>query len=158
MRITSKLTTFGAIAWLGLLPLSVLGKEAAEPGSVTVEEAQFGRFTALSGGKVAFVPTDRVPNRPRQSYGWIIRVKTGQKTVHWREEFTLPSAPAHWDKNAPNVLSPDRTTSITERTAKPENGMLMNAWSVAPGDPSGKYVMRVYIEGRLVRTFDFTVE
>lgn len=31
-------------------------------------------------------------------------------------------------------------------------------WSVAPGDPKGPHVVWVYIEGKLVRTFESETE
>lgn len=164
-----------ALAALLLLPLAAVGSEAvgeavektaaeaspAPAGKVAVEEAQFGLFPVFSGGEESFVPADRVPNKPGQAYGWVLRVKTDKKAVRWREEFVLPAAPAHWGADAPQApytLSPDRKVSVTERTEEPKDGMLMNLWSVAPGDPSGPHVMRVYVEGEQVRTFGFTVE
>jgi hypothetical protein len=36
-------------------------------------------------------------------------------------------------------------------------GVIGHAWSVAPGDPAGRYVIRVFVEGRLAATFRFDV-
>ena len=37
------------------------------------------------------------------------------------------------------------------------DGMIQHAWSVANGDPAGDYEIRLFIEGKLVRTFKFEV-
>jgi len=31
----------------------------------------------------------------------------------------------------------------------------MNAWKVAEGDPAGEYSIKIYLDGKLVRTFKF---
>ena len=72
-------------------------------------------------------------------------LKTGAKTVRWREEFI-------------RAMSDDARATITEREVTLHNGVIFNSWSVAPGDPTGAYRMRVTIEGQLVRTFEFRVE
>jgi hypothetical protein len=74
---------------------------------------------------------------------------------------TLPSAPQTWsheDKNRRREISSDRTVSITENEVVPERGIIFNFWKVAPGDPKGRYIIRVYVEGDLVSTFEFDME
>ncbi len=34
----------------------------------------------------------------------------------------------------------------------------MNAWKIAEGDPTGDHELRLYVEGKLVRTFKFKIE
>ena len=74
----------------------------------------------------------------------------------------MPAAPSLWGgEKAPSTvqsLSADRRISITEGEATPAQGMIFNAWSVAPGDPAGTYRIRVFIDNRLVETFDFKVK
>ena len=36
--------------------------------------------------------------------------------------------------------------------------MIFNFWQVSPGDPKGRYTMRVMLEGMLVSSFEFDVE
>jgi len=38
------------------------------------------------------------------------------------------------------------------------DGWISNAWDVAEGNPSGKYIMRIYVEGEFVKEFIFFVE
>ena len=39
-----------------------------------------------------------------------------------------------------------------------ERGLVLNRWAVAPGDPAGRYEIRVFVDDLLVRTFVFEVE
>jgi hypothetical protein len=36
--------------------------------------------------------------------------------------------------------------------------VIFNFWSIAPGDPKGRYTLRVMLEGMLVSSFEFDVE
>ena len=85
-----------------------------------------------------------------------------------KDIFVLPAAPETWgnlNENGDEMpgyrtvsISDDRRTVITERQVKPESGYIYNAWSVAPGDPSGDYVMHIYVDGLFMKTFRFTVK
>ena len=106
--------------------------------------------------KVEFKETQRVPLIAGQTYGWILKVKT-DKSVHWKEEFTLPSKPKVWgDKLATSNVN------VKEKIEQPIKsnifgdeyfGYICNLWSVAEGDPLGTYKFKIYIEGDLVKEF-----
>jgi hypothetical protein len=133
---------------------------AVDASSVEVLRAAFGLFSPAGSSQPPFVATNRVPLVVDQAYGWVIVIKTSAKTVRWREEFTLPAAPATWggpDPSATRSMSDDARTTITEREVSAQDGVILHAWSVAAGDPAGTYRMRVSIDGRLVRTFEFQV-
>ena len=139
----------------------LLCSSAPAQAPVEVVRAAFGLFNRPCTGQPPFVPSGVVPLVPNQAYGWVMILKTDDKTVRWREEFTLPAAPATWGGPEPlgtRAMSDDGRTTITEREVTPQNGMIFNSWSVAAGDPSGKYRMRVSINGVVVRTFEFQVE
>ena len=121
-----------------------------------VLKAEFG--VIVPGG---FQPTTKVPLKDGQSFGWVIQLDTRRDTVKWREELRLPAVPQTWqadEKSGKHTVSADRKTSILEREAKIENGVIYNFWQISPGDPKGRYTMRVMIEGLLVSSFDFDVE
>ena len=135
------------LAGLALLAASAcVAAQDSSPrvASFEVVRAEFGLFNALETGRPPFIETPLVPLVVDQSYGWVIVLKTSAKTVRWREEFI-------------RAMSDGRAT-ITDREVTLHNGVIFNSWSVAPGDPTGTYRMRVSIEGRLVRTFEFRVE
>ena len=144
-----------------------LGAVAALPeksrramASPIVIGGDFGLFNLADSSKPGFVPTASVPLIPNQPYGWIIRLRTDKAKVKWREEFTLPVKPATWgtaEELGTRSVSEDGRTSVTEREVAPDQGLIFNTWSVAAGDPAGKYVIRVFVEGALAKTFEFEV-
>jgi hypothetical protein len=122
--------------------------------------AEFGLVERGEDGTVRFKPTAKVPLINGQSYGWRVRLRTKRERVGLREEFELPVAPKVWNSPLPGSafkVSPDGRTGITEVDAFIDDGVLTNGWSVAEGDPPGAHVIRLYIEGKLVRTFNFEV-
>lgn len=131
------------------------------PQAATTTEViggNFGLFNLSEPSKPAFVPAKVVPLAPNQAYGWIIRLRTDKAKIKWREEFTLPVKPATWGDPEPlgtRTVSNDGRTSITEREVAPERGVIFNSWTVAPGDPKGHYVIRVFVEGMPAKTFEF---
>ncbi len=127
-------------AWLALWPPAVW---AQEPASIEIVSAEFGLFNAMETGRPPFIPTPFVPLQEGQAYGWVIVVKTADKTVRWREEFT-PSGSGN--------------AAVTEREVTLYNGAVYNSRAIGKSDPAGTYRMRVSVNGQLVRTFEFRVE
>jgi hypothetical protein len=141
--------------------LAALPDKATQASAATeVIGGNFGLFNLSDPSKPVFVPATVVPLAPNQAYGWIIRLRTDKSKIKWREEFTLPVKPATWGDTEPlgtRTVSNDGRTSVTEREASPERGVIFNSWSVAPGDPKGRYMIRVFVEGSLTKTFEFEV-
>ena len=128
---------------------------------IEIYRAEFGLFSRGGRGQPFFTPGTKVPLKEGQAYGWLIQVGTNQSKVKWREELTLPSAPQTWgnaDKAKAPRLSDDRKTSVTEGEAEPTVGLISHSWRVAPGDPKGRYTIRLVLEDNLSRTFEFHVE
>ena len=158
------MTILGRLLLLLLLSSSTAVAAPSGPAASDVEvlQAEFGLFHAPDSGKPSFEPSRTIPLKDGQEYGWFLILKTSRPTVTWREEFTLPSAPQSWgtgEDQGRQRISVDRTTSTTERTVPlDERGLVLNRWAVAPGDPAGRYEIRVFVDGVLVRTFEFEVE
>ena len=126
------------------------------PAPFKVLKAQFG--IVVPGG---FRATTKVPLKNGQGFGWVIQLETPRNTIRWREELRLPAAPQTWqadETNGKHTMSADRRTSTLEREARVENGFIYNLWQISPGDPPGRYTVRVMIEDLLVSTFEFDVE
>jgi hypothetical protein len=85
-------------------------------------------------------------------------LRTPDSALLLREEFVLPSAPAYWGLSTDSWLSADRRVAFTERVVTPDQGWLDGRWTVTPGDPTGPYEMRGFLDGDLVRTFQFVAE
>lgn len=120
---------------------------------VEVVDAAFGIDTWLEGEGYVFTETDHLHLVPGTSFGWRLQLKNPAETVLLREEFVLPDAPAYWGLGPDTRLSDDRRVAITERFVPAVDGFLSSQWTVTPGDPSGVYEMRVFLDGQLVRTF-----
>ena len=153
---------------LALLAVFARGPALAQPaptppapaGKVQIVATQFGLFTGGGAAPPSFVPSTLVPFKPGQNYGWFAIVRTDSPVVHWREEFTLPTPPKTWgakDKAGPRNVSADGRTSTTDGQSTPQGGVIAHAWSVLPDDPTGHYVIRLYVEGELVKVFEFEV-
>jgi hypothetical protein len=122
---------------------------------------EFGLFNLSDPSNLRFAPSTSVPLVPGQAYGWIIRVRTEKAKIKWREEFTLPVKPRTWgvdESVGTRSVSNDGRTSVTMREVSPDRGLIFNSWSVAPGDPKGRYSIRVFVEGYLAKAFEFEVQ
>ncbi|KAF0812686.1 hypothetical protein IGB42_02978 [Andreprevotia sp. IGB-42] len=130
-------------------------------GGVQIVAASFGLIDNPDAHLPGFTVTNVVPLKPDQAYGWMIQLRTQKQTVRWREEFTLPAPPANWGVDeilGKRTISGGGTTSVLERTVVPgKNGVISNMWSVLPGDPPGRYRIRVLVEDKVLRTFEFDV-
>jgi len=124
---------------------------------ITVINAEFGLKRVDSKGNITIFQTTRVPLQEGNAYGWRIKLKDYQSEVKWREVLRLPKPPETWGTaNGEDFsISADGTTSVTRRTESPQNGVIENFWTIAPGDPVGKHKIEVYIDDRLIGTFEF---
>jgi hypothetical protein len=127
----------------------------------TVIRSEFGLFFPRSAGKKKFVATRTVPLVPNQAYGWMMTVEPQLGKMRWREEFVLPVAPSTWGGPMFGVkqeISADGKTSVRHGELQAGENMMANVWTVADGDPKGKYVIRMYLDDKLVETYNFNVE
>jgi hypothetical protein len=127
---------------------------------VQIVRAEFGLFKRTKSESLSFVPAKTVPLVEGQEYGWMIVLKTKKPMIKWREEFTLPYAPASWGNDEEQELhsvSKDGKLSVMEREVSPDDGLIFNSWSVLAGDPQGHHKIRVLINNRYERFFEFDV-
>ncbi|MBN3952071.1 MAG: hypothetical protein HWQ38_38615 [Nostoc sp. NMS7] len=124
---------------------------------ITVSTAEFGLKRVDSKGNVSIFQTTRVPLQEGKSYGWRIKLKDYQGEVKWREVLRLPKPPESWgtDNGENFSISADGTTSVIRRTQSAPGGVIENFWTIAAGDPVGKHRIEVYIDDRLISTFEF---
>lgn len=136
--------------------LAAIPDKTEEPLSVGV----FGIIVQDQQGNGKFQPANVVPFVEGQSYGWIIKLSPEFTKVKWKEVFELPASPDTWGTGKAGKgqkISEDRKVSITEKEVSVEGGHIQNFWSIAPGDPLGDYVIRVYVNDLLLETFHFKV-
>jgi hypothetical protein len=125
---------------------------------ITVTKSEFGVRIVDSQGKANFFPTRKVPLKKGDAYGWRITLENYQGEVEWREVLSLPQVPETWATSETDEnfsLSEDGKTAITKRSQTTTNGVIENYWQIAPGDPLGKHKIEVYVDDRLIATFEF---
>jgi len=158
----SFLELVGVLLLSGGIALAAITEQVPPSSSdLQVIRADFGLFNPPGSGKPPFVPSRTVPLAEGQAYGWIIHLKATKTKIKWREEFTLPSPPTTWGDaqlQGPQSISEDGRVSITETQVELDAGVILNIWAVAPGDPAGRYVIRVIIENAVERVFEFDVQ
>jgi hypothetical protein len=137
---------------------------AATKNEVTVQilSAEFGTFDATDPRESVFVPTNVVPHRTGQRYGWVITLRTNEHSLSVREEYLLPNArPAPKPDNpiAENLAVPlERHNQVSQRQLVPVNGKIYGEWEVGPNEPTGHRRLQVVVEDVVVARFDYEVE
>jgi hypothetical protein len=126
---------------------------------ITVSKAEFGVKIIDSKGKVSFFRTTKVQLQEGDAYGWRIKLENYRGEVKWREVLKLPKPPETWstEDGEDFSISTDGTTAVSKRTQTATNGVIENFWTIAPGDPLGKHQIKVYVDDRLMATFDFEI-
>jgi len=132
------------------------------PPSGASRDAVFGIIASDPAGRPFFVRTDSVPNLAGQRYGWFIGMGESTLPVQWVETLTLPGPAASWggERSSPPAsisISPDRREAVARGEAVPEFGVIYHFWTVAPGDPPGRYRMVVKLEDGREERFSFSL-
>jgi hypothetical protein len=88
-------------------------------------------------------------------YGWRIKLPCTGPTL-FRETLQLP-APGDWPEETASSkhikLSADRKRAVTEDYSGCYDGWIQHAWTSAPNDPPGEYVLTVEVDGYRPQTF-----
>ena len=126
--------------------------------SLEIVDAEFGVFDASRPHEIRFLPTLSVPHRVGQRYGWIIDLKTRQRSVSVREEYLLPSAVQGGEVNGVLVIPMERRNQASQRQLVPQEGRIIGEWEIGPGEPPGRRHLQVFVEGRLAADFEYEVK
>ena len=110
---------------------------------LVVYKAEFGLFGTTREGVVTFTPTSVVPHKPGQTYGFVLRFRTPRPSVKFRVEFSAPGM----------ELVPGE-----DSMAEAEGGVIARYWQIAPDEPAGPQTLKVSLDGKLVRSFSFSVQ
>lgn len=124
-----------------------------------IEKSEFGIVVERDGASKNWQvhPVVVVPNMPGLQYMW--KLKTNLKTPAFiREEFILPEAPSTWKVRSTSAQLIDGGSRCVLESFQPvDDGWVGHAWTVSPGDPPGKYEIKIHLNGKLARTFTFNV-
>ncbi len=140
--------------------LFVMLSAAAIPAhALEVVSAEFGVFDAKDPQRVIFVPTDVVPRREGQRYGWTIELRGAGRSVSVREEYLLPSRVEEKRTESAAgtqlVIPLDRRSQVSQRQLVPVDGRIWGEWEVGPQEPAGKRQLEVIVDGQLAASFSF---
>jgi len=127
---------------------------------IIVDMVKFGLVGKTPYGRTRLQETEHIPNKIGTIYGWRAHLITDTKEVTWKEELILPAPAPIWGnvKKNETTISDKKDRAVTVRTVKPKNGWISNDWGVVKGDPSGKYIIRVFVENKFIKEFIFFVE
>ena len=141
---------------------AVLAAEEVAPAAVEVLSAEFGIFDASDSREVAFGPTRVVPHREGQRYGWVIELRTTQRSLSVREEYLLPNPVKTPKSDNPIVADLEiplyRHNQISQRQLVPVDGKIYGEWEVGPREPAGHRHLQVVIEDQVAASFEFDVK
>lgn len=136
--------------------------EETVPAPVEVVSAEFGTFDAGNSKELTFEPTRLVPHRAGQRYGWVIEVRTSQRSLSVREEYLLPNPVKTPKSDNPIVADLEmplyRHNQVSQRQLVPVDGKIYGEWEVGPGEPAGHRHLQVVIEDRVAASFEYDVK
>ena len=126
-----------------------------------VVAAEFGVFDASDPQRVVFSPTQVVPRKEGQRYGWMIELRGVKRSVSVREEYLLPStAIEHRTDSAEGtklVIPLERRNQVSQRQLVPVDGRIYGEWAVGSQEPTGRRQLEVVVEGQVAASFEFEV-
>jgi len=134
---------------------------APEEQGVEVINAEFGLFDVSNPREPVFTPTQLVPHRQDQRYGWVIELRTRKRSVSVREEYLVPNPartknPDQLDDSL-NIETP-RHNQISQRQLVPVDGKIYGEWAIGPNEPAGHRRLQVLIENEVAARFEFDVK
>jgi hypothetical protein len=139
--------------------LACLFSTSADVLALEIVSAEFGVFDAGDPLRVVFSPTDVVPHREGQRYGWMIELREAPRSVSVREEYLLPSRAAgaltESAEGTKLVIPLERRSQVSQRQLVPVDGRIYGEWSVGPREPAGPRRLEVIVEGEAAAVFDF---
>ena len=130
------------------------------PAPVEIVRAEFGVFDASDPNQLLFVPTQVVPHRVGQRYGWIIELGTTRRSLSVREEYLLPnSAKKATDPLSESLYVPlQRRNQVSQRQLVPVDGKIYGEWAIGPSEPAGRRHLQVVVEDQVAASFEFDVK
>lgn len=153
-------TCFLIPVFVAAMSFAAAGHAAEAP--VEVISAEFGIFDASNPQELLFHPSDVVPHKVGQRYGWIIELRTAKRSLAVSEEYLLPTLPAVRKDSAPpdeNLDIPaQRRNQVSQRQLVPVDNLIYGEWAVGPNEPAGRRHLQVLIEGREGASFRFDVK
>jgi hypothetical protein len=155
-RIVIKRTTLTIAAiFIGAL---LAGCDSTEPPPVDVLYATRGIFTPDENNDLKYTATNIVPLQPGQRYGWYVRLRTNREKIRFVEEVEM-AGPTTWpEARSGFTVSEDKRSARVEREIDSARGYVSTVWVLNADDPEGPVKIKVTIEGKVFRNFDFVLK
>jgi len=129
---------------------------------LVVKRVRFGILKTTPSGDDHFIPADVLPAEDGVNYGWIAEIETSRSSVRWQERLTLPEPADDWgdvEDDDGVRISKDGRTALSTGDELVEKGEMRHVnWLLGTGDPPGRYIMDVAIEGHPVAHFEFRLD
>jgi len=116
---------------------------------LNVYRADFGIFSTGPRGDDRFASTTALPMTMGTRYGVILRFRTPRPTLHFKAEFEVNGEVVEFQDAQGNPVP-------QEETVESDGGLIARFWQIGPAEPS-EQVLKVYLDGVLVKSFAFTV-
>ncbi|HWU85872.1 MAG TPA: hypothetical protein VN253_01255 [Kofleriaceae bacterium] len=147
------------VAGCGSQPVPVTGAHGVVPAPVRPPAAPEPKqpAAALFGQVIegAYKRQSRFELSEDTIYGWRIKLPCTGPTVY-RETLQLPDV-GDWSFDPAATkqtrVSADRKRAVTEDYSGCYDGWIQHAWTIAPNDPPGEYVLTVEVDGYQPQTF-----
>lgn len=144
---------------LGLLLCGFSLGAIADP--VGIGSAEFGTFDVSDPREIVFEPTNVIPLREGQRYGWVIEVRTRKRSLSVREEYLLPTPATEAGATlgpAGGTIPLPRRSQVSQRQLVPVDGRIIGEWTIGAGEPVGRRHLQVIVEDRLAGSFEYEVK
>jgi hypothetical protein len=139
----------GLSLWVATPPQQTLAQLAPD---LAIESAEFGTFHSDAQGNLAFNAATLVPKTEGQGYGWVVNLRTTRPKVHVLEQQIVWDVTVQHEGGEPQPL-----TLNNEYDLDALNGVIYSTWTMEADEPSGRRTIKVYIEGTLVKEFEYRV-
>ena len=131
---------------------------AASAERISVIESKFGVLFTAKEKAPRLIRVVEVPNAEGTAYGWILRIKKGEKPSEISEVLRMPAPAKNVHVNvAKTSLSKDGRTLTTRIDVDASEEVIGNFWTVAPDDPIGQYTIEIKQSGAVLAKFDFEI-
>ena len=142
--------------------IAIAASPNQEEAPVEILSASFGTFDSAGPNELVLAPSNVVPLKLGQRYGWVVEVRTRKRSLAIREEFVFP--PKSKNQVFPNLVSESlnfptpRRALAGERQLVPMEGKIYGESTVSSNDSAGHRMLQIFIEGQLGPRFEYDIE
>lgn len=127
--------------------------------TLTITHAGVGYFEKDGrSGPLLFRPSEEVPFKVGQGFGWVLKVDTTENQVEVVEKFTLPKKNGTWTVDPETTKISDDGLTATTTEIHTFWDFLWRVWTLEDGDPEGAHGFALSMAGKPVAELKFTID